>query len=144
MAAAEKPNTMRKPSKELRNLYTTYLKKRLRPQNALEFASNFILDLINAFGEKLEPDATVAAGSKEFAPFNFLLQLNDLLARYKETPTELSDTEKTLLVDTQLMIATLVKSSMNAKTVPGHANQERYQLADETATDLEWLTENVS
>lgn len=129
---------MRKPSKELKNLYSTYLDKRLRPQNALEFASNFILDLINAFGEKLEPKAPVTQGFSEFAPFHFLLLLNELLARYKEQGlNKLDDTEKTLLHDTHLMLATLVSRSLaGAKS---DDEQERYQLPDDIVADLKVL-----
>lgn len=135
---------MRKPSQELRNLYTTYLKRRLRPETALEFASDFVLDLINAFGEKLETGASAAGGSKEFAPFGFLLQLNELLSRYKEKGARgLEDVENTLLHDTHLMVATLVRSSLNGGTAVD-ATQERYQLPEETAADLEWLIEHES
>jgi hypothetical protein len=135
---------MRKPSKELRDLYTTYLKKRLRPENALEFASGFILDLINAFGEKVEGNSVVAAGHTEFSPFNFLLQLNELLARYKQDPKSLDDVEKSILRDTHLMIGTLIRSALNPPTLPTESNHERYQLPAETASDLEWLVDNAS
>jgi len=136
---------MRKPSKDLRNLYTTYLNKRLRADNALEFASGFILDLINAFGEKLEGTSPVMSGYRQFTPVNFLLQLNDLLAKYKQTGTKgLEDIEKALLVDTHLMLGTLISSSLKISGMPADSNHERYQIPEAIAADLEWLIEHAS
>lgn len=132
----------RKPSKELRDLYSTYLKKRLRPENALEFATNFILDLINAFGDKVNPNEQIDPTSKEFAPQPFLLQLNQLLAKYKQTgPKSLDDIENTLLHDTHLLVATLITSSLTATTPSG---EEKLKLPIETAEDLRWLVDNAS
>lgn len=132
----------RKPPKELRDLYTTYLKKRLRPENALEFASSFVLDLINAFGDKVSATDPIPADSKEFAPHSFLLQLNQLLAKFKEKGQRgLDDIENTILHDTHLMVATLITSSLNATTPDG---EEKYRLPTETAEDLRWLVDNAT
>lgn len=136
---------MRKPSKDLRNLYTTYLNKRLRADNASDFATGFISDLINAFGEKLDGSSPVLAGYRQFAPVNFLLQLNNLLDKHKQTGTKgLEDIEKALLVDTHLMLGTLISSALKNSGASPESNHERYQIPDETAADLEWLIEHAS
>ncbi len=135
---------MRKPSKDLRNLYTTYLNKRLRADNASEFATGFISNLINAYGEKLEGSSPVQAGHRQFAPVNILMQLNGLLEKHKQTGTKaLEDIEKAILVDTHLMLGTLISSALKTSGGQPESNHERYQIPDQTAADLEWLIEHA-
>ncbi len=110
---------MRKPSPELKALFNTYLKKTLRPETALEFASGFSLDLINAFGELLSDATPLQTGWIEFAPFAFILQLNALLARYKENGYDaLDDVERILVADTHVMLGALIGASCSSKFKP--------------------------
>jgi hypothetical protein len=130
---------MSKPSPELRNLFVTYLHRSLRPESALEYASSFVLDLINAFGDKLSDEQPLQAGWQEFSPFSFILQLNELLQRYKlKGFNSLDDVEKTILADTQVMLGALITSALsNHKT--SDISDERFQIPTAVAADLDFL-----
>ena len=134
---------MRKPSRELRDLYETYIKKSLRPQKAVEFASNFTTDLGKNFGEVRNAETPLRPDYRELVPTQFLSQLNQLLDKHKQSGfNSLDNTEKMILQDTHVMLGALIRSSVRTgphETVDG---EERYQIPNTVAEDLEYLSEH--
>ena len=132
---------MRKVKQEVRQLYDTYAKKKLRPETALEFASDFLLDLVNALGDKLDADTPLKDGWRQFAPFEFLLALNKILGRFKESGRKsLAEFESALLVDNNLMIGSLIRSALTSHpdSFPG---EEHFQIPSDVADDLNDLVD---
>jgi len=56
-------------NREIRDLYMAYARRKLKPESALEIASDFVLDLINAFGDTLDGQTPLKDGWRMFAPF---------------------------------------------------------------------------
>ena len=134
---------MRKPSRELKDLYDSYLKKSLRPQKALEFASNFIVDLTTTFGEKVSDDSPLRPDYKEFAPTHFTEQLNQLLEKHKAGGfNSLDNTEKMILQDTHVMLGALIRSATRSNGQELADGAVRYQIPNAVAEDLEYLSEH--
>lgn len=130
---------MRKVKVEVKQLYDTYSRKKLRPETALQFASDFVLDLVNALGDNLDANTTLKEGWRQFAPFEFILTLNKILDRYKVTGRKhLAEYESALLVDNNLMIGALVRAAL-ASHVDGFPGEDHYQIPAEVADDLNAL-----
>lgn len=128
-------------NRELRNLYKAYEHKPLRPETALEIASDFLLDLINVFGDNLDDKTPLKEGWKRFAPFEFILGLNETLGKYKEHGYEgLDDTERRLLADHGILLGSLVRSGLSAHP-DAFADEEHFQIPDAVAKELIILTE---
>lgn len=133
---------MRKVKTEVKQLFDAYSKKKLRPETALEFASNFVLDLVNSLGDRLDDNTPIKDGWRQFAPFEFLLALNKILARFKEKGrNNLAEFESALLVDNNLMIGSLVRSALvsHPDSFPG---EEHFQIPADVAEDLNQLVES--
>lgn len=125
-------------NKDLEAFYKAYLHKKLAPETALELSFDFTLDLINAFGDILK-EMPPLPGWKQFAPIEFILSLNNLLAKYKEEGFQaLSDSEKQLLTDSGLLFGTLVRSALTTHP-DSYPNEDHFQLPEELAADLEKL-----
>jgi hypothetical protein len=135
---------MKKVSPEVRSFYSAYIKKRLRPETALEVASGFVLDLVNAFGESLPPGQTPKENWVSVRPERFLLELNALLARFKEAGGKipgygaLSDIEKSLCSDNSLLLGSLVEYALH-NSDPPQPEEEQFQIPATVAADLETL-----
>jgi hypothetical protein len=132
---------MKKVNLELKALYNTYLRKHLSPETSLEIASEFVLDLINVFGDNLEAGTAPKDGWRQFAPFEFILELNNMLARYKEKGLDgLEDVERSLLVDNSLLLGSLSRAALagHPDTFPG---EEHYQIPQAVADDLDHFAE---
>ncbi len=130
---------MRKPSHELSDFYHAYLKKRLRPETALEFAADFLLDLINAFGDRLDDTTPLKSEWRQFAPFEFVLQLNELLGRYKNQGlNSLDEAERSMLHDNNVLLGALVRSALTSHP-DSFPDEEHFQIPQITADDLEYL-----
>jgi hypothetical protein len=132
---------MKKVNQELKNLYNAYIRKRLCPETALEIASAFILDLINVFGDNLNDATPLKQGWRQFSPFEFIIELNTILARYKENGLDdLDDVERSLLADNSLLIGSIIRAGIDSargKTDP----DEVFQIPQAVADDLEYLVE---
>lgn len=129
-------------NREVRDLYRAYESKPLKPETALEIASDFVLDLINVFGEPLNEKTPLKEGWQQFVPFEFLLGLNTTLANYKESGYEaLDDTERAMLADHGVLLGALVRAALatHPDTFPG---EEHYQIPDAVAKALLRLTES--
>lgn len=126
--------------KDLKELYKTYLHKILRPENALEICSDFVLDLINVFGDKLSADTPLKPDWVEFAPFQFILSLNELLAKYKAAGEDgydqLSEIEQTILHDSHLLLSSLIKSALSSQPEL-FEDEEHFQIPKAVATALD-------
>lgn len=132
---------MGKVNQEVRKFYSAYLKKRLRPNTALDVARGFVADLINAFGEPLAADATPKDGWVLFRPAKFLLELNAVLEKFNEAGGKipgyaaLSDLEKSLCSDNSLLLGSLLEFSLNNSDQTA-ATEERFQIPEAVANDL--------
>ncbi len=129
-------------NREVEQLYRAYEAKPLRPEAALELASDFVLDLINIFGEPLNESTPLKKEWCQFVPFEFLLSLNNVLGRYKESGHNgLSEEERALLADHGVLFGSLLKASLNnhPDTIPG---EEHYQIPAGVAEDLSRLCQS--
>jgi hypothetical protein len=126
--------------KEVLHLYRAYETKILKPETALEIASDFTLDLINVFGDSLSDSNPLMDGWREFVPFEFILGLNKILARFKQSGyTDLDGVERTMLADTGVLLGTLIRESLRAHP-DSFPDEEHYQLPNEVAKELLELT----
>jgi len=129
-------------NREVRNLYKAYEHKPLKPETALEIASDFVLDLINVFGDNLDEKTPLKEGWKKFAPFEFILGLNETLRKYKEQGYDgLEDSERAMLADHGILLGTLMRSALNAHP-DAFADEEHFQIPNAVAKELIVLTEN--
>ena len=135
---------MGKVNPEVRKFYGAYLKKRLRPDTALEVGRGFVLDLINSFGEPLAADATPKDGWVLFRPAKFLQSLNAVLDKFNNAGGKipgyaaLSDLEKSLTSDNSLLLGSLVEFSLSHSDPPA-VDEERFQIPKAVADDLSTL-----
>lgn len=60
-------------NRQVRDLFVSYQRKSLKPETALELVSDFVLDLINVFGDTLDQGAAPKEKWRLFAPFEFIL-----------------------------------------------------------------------
>ena len=128
-------------NREVRNLYKAYEHKPLKPETALEIASDFVLDLINVFGDNLDEKTPLKEGWKQFAPFEFILELNETLRKYKEQGYEgLEDTERAMLADHGILLGSLMRSGLHAHA-DTFADEEHFQIPNAVAKELIILTE---
>lgn len=127
--------------KEVLQLYRAYEVKPLKPETALEIATDFTLDLINVFGDNLSDTTALKDGWTEFVPFEFILALNNILARFKQTGyEELEDAERAMLADAGVLIGTLVRESLRSHP-DSFPDEEHYQIPNQVAEELKKLTE---
>lgn len=129
----------KKPSREVKDLYNAYIRKPLRPESALEISSDFVLDLINVFGDRLDAETPLKEGWSRFAPFEFILYLNSVLVRYKalgpDGYDELDESEKTLLHDNGVLLESLVRSPIESHA-DAFPQEEHYQLPQDVINQL--------
>lgn len=135
---------MKKVSPEVRSFYSAYMKKRLRPETALEVASGFVLDLVNSFGESLPVGSSPKENWVAFRPGKFLLELNAVHAKFTDAGgkipgyTALSDIEKSLCSDNSLLLGSLIEYGLH-NSEPPRTNEEQFQIPATVAADLETL-----
>jgi len=128
-------------NREVRNLYKAYEHKPLKPETALEIVSDFVLDLINVFGDNLDEKTPLKEGWKQFAPFEFILELNETLRKYKEQGYEgLEDAERSLLADHGVLLGSLMRSGLHAHP-DAFADEDHFQIPKAVANELIILTE---
>ncbi|GEM_PF-2435907 len=128
-------------NRQVRDLYRSYASRPLKPETSLEVASDFVLDLINVFGDGLTAETPLKAGWRQFAPFEFLLELNNTLARYKERGySALEPAERALFADPGVLLGTLIRAALKAHpdTFP---EEDHYQIPDAVAKELLILSE---
>jgi hypothetical protein len=127
---------------EVRDLYLTYRNKKVIVHNTLEIVTDFVLDLINVFGDTLTTDNPLKDGWRTFAPFEYILSLNQLLAKLKDVGYyKLDDVEKELLADHSLLLGGLVRAALTNHP-DSFPDEEHFQIPDAVATDLLQLAGN--
>jgi hypothetical protein len=129
--------------RELVNLYRTYENKPVATETVLEIAADFTLDLINVFGEALGEENPLKDGWRSFAPFEFILALNNVLAKFKQSGFDgLEDTERPLLTDHGVLLGSLIRAALQTHpdSFPG---EEHFQIPDKVAHDLLILSERL-
>lgn len=127
--------------RQLRDLYKAYEHKALKPETALEIASDFVLDLINVFGDKLGEKDPLKEGWKRFAPFEFIVGLNNILNKYKQQGYEaLDEPERAMLADHGVLLGSLLRSALTAHP-DAFPDEEHFQIPDAVANELLNLTE---
>lgn len=129
--------------RELVNLYRTYENKPVHPETSLEIAADFTLDLINVFGESLDGENPLKENWRSFAPFEFILALNNVLAKFKQGGFDgLDENERTLLSDHGVLLGSLIRAAL--QTHPdSFPDEEHFQIPDKVAHDLLILSENL-
>lgn len=128
-------------NRQVRDLYQAYAKRPAKPELALEVASDFMLDLINVFGDQLSDDTPLKSDWTQFAPFEFILGLNDMLGKYKASGYEsLSESERSTLHDNHLLLGSLINAALTSHpdTFP---DEEHYQIPNAVAKELRLLVE---
>jgi hypothetical protein len=128
-------------NRQVRDLFQAYAKRPAKPESALEVASDFMLDLINVFGDQLSSETPLKPDWSQFAPFEFILGLNDLLSKYKASGYDnLSASERSLLHDNHLLLGSLINAAMtnHPDTFP---DEEHYQIPNTVAKELRLLAE---
>lgn len=128
-------------NRQVRDLYHSYLKRQLKPETSLEIVSDFVLDLINVFGETLTQEASVRENWSKFAPFEFILDLNKILERYKQSGySALEPTERALFADHGVLIGTLIRAALKAHP-DAYPDEEHFQIPSSVAKELLILSE---
>ena len=128
-------------NRQLRDFYKAYRHKPLRPETALELSSDFVLDLINVFGEQLSEAMPLKPDWQNFAPFEFLLSLNETLGRYKETGYDaLSDDERKMMHDHDALLGSLIKAALTNHP-DSFPDEEHFQSPHAVARELLVLSE---
>jgi hypothetical protein len=125
--------------RQVRDIYKAYHNRKLRPETALEIASDFVLDLINVFGEELSDKTPLIEGWHQFAPFEFILGLNNVLAKYKQEGLEaLEDSQRAMLADNGVLLGTLINMALttHADSFP---DEEHFQIPHAVAVELRAL-----
>lgn len=127
---------------EVKDLYLTYRNKKVIVHNTLEIVTDFVLDLINVFGDNLTTDNPLKDGWTTFAPFEYILSLNQLLAKLKDLGYyKLDDVEKELLADHSLLLGGLIRSALTTHP-DSFPDEEHFQIPDAVAHDLKQLAGN--
>src|SRR5262249_32574953 len=125
----------------VRDLYRAYEKKHLHPENALQIVSDFVLDLINELGDNLSDSSPLKEGWQPFAPFEFMLELNNTLKKYKEVGIHgLSSNEQAMLSKFNILLGCMVKAALKSHpdAFPG---EEHFQIPHAVARELIILSE---
>lgn len=139
---------MGKVNPEVRKFYGAYMKKRLRPDTALEVGSGFVLDLVNAFGEGLPVGSTPKENWVAFRPARFLLELNAVHSKFKNAGGRIpgyeamSDIEKSLCSDNSLLLGSLLEYALH-NSDPVGADEEQFQIPSAVADDLQQLAKEM-
>ena len=130
-------------NRELRDLYRAYEHKKLAPETALEIAGDFVLDLINVFGDCLDAATPLKEGWRQFAPFEFIFGLNSVLAKYKQSGYDaLDDAERSMLADHAVLVGSLVRAALISHP-DAFPDENHFQIPDMVASDLLKLTETL-
>ena len=128
-------------NRQVRDLYISYQKKPLKPETALELVSDFVLDLINTFGDNLDDETPLKESWQQFAPFEFILGLNTILERYKQSGyTALDPSERAFFSDHGVLIGTLVREALKSHP-DAFPDEEHYQIPAAVAKELMVLSE---
>ncbi|MBI4533746.1 MAG: hypothetical protein HY711_07340 [Candidatus Melainabacteria bacterium] len=128
-------------NREIRDLYKAYESKVLKPETVLDIACDFVLDLINVFGDNLTESVPLKEGWRQFAPFEFILGLNNTLVKFKESGYDaLDETELALLADPGVLLGSLVRSALTSHP-DSFPDEDHYQIPDVVAAQLLRLTE---
>jgi hypothetical protein len=128
-------------NRQVRDLYYSYDKKTLKPETALELVSDFVLDLINVFGDTLTEANPLKENWRQFAPFEYMLGLNKVLERYKESGySALDPNERALFADHGLLFGTLIQSALKAHP-DAFPDEDHFQIPDHIANELIILSE---
>jgi hypothetical protein len=123
-------------NRQARDLYKAYEKKPLRPETALALAGEFVLDLINMMGDVLTKESPLKSNWQTFAPFEFLLQLNETLKKYKEGGEQaLSATERPMLHQHKALIGGLIRSALKSHP-DSFPDEEHFQIPHNVAEEL--------
>ncbi len=128
-------------NREVKNLYHAYYIKSFKPETVLEIASDFVLDLINVFGDNLDQSTPLKPNWKQFAPFEFILELNNILAKYKQSGhAALDANERSLLSSPSVLLGSLVSAALKSHP-DSFPNEEHFQIPDAVARELLVLSE---
>jgi hypothetical protein len=128
-------------NRQVRDLYRAYEKKHLKPETALETASEFVLDLINGMGDELNQTTPLMENWQPFAPFEFLLSLNETLKKYKEVGVQhLSASERQLVTNSKAMLGALVRSALSSHP-DSYPGEDHFQIPHAVARELLLWTE---
>jgi hypothetical protein len=128
-------------NRQVRDLYRAYEKKHLKPEIALELASEFVLDLINGMGDQLSDTTPLMENWQPFAPFEFLLSLNETLKKYKdEGEQNLTASERAILTNSKAMLGALVRAAL-ASHPDSYPGEEHFQIPHAVARELLLWTE---
>ncbi|HEY9870959.1 MAG TPA: hypothetical protein V6D08_17470 [Candidatus Obscuribacterales bacterium] len=128
-------------NRQVRDLYKAYEHKPLKPETALEIVSDFVLDLINVFGDRLDEKTPLHDNWRQFAPFEFILGLNEVLRKYKEQGHEaLDETERAMLADHGVLLGSLIRAALTSHP-DAFPDEEHFQIPDVVAKELLILSE---
>ncbi len=128
-------------NRQVRDLYRSYEKKQLKPETALELVSDFVLDLINVFGDNLNETTPLKEHWRRFAPVEFILSLNSVLEKYKKSEyAELEPEERALFADHGVLLGTLVRQALTTHP-DSYPEEEHFQIPEAVAKELLVLSE---
>ncbi len=128
-------------NRQVRDFYKAYCHKPLKPETALELCSDFVLDLINVFGEPLSEESPLKADWQNFAPFEFILSLNETLGRYKQSGYEgLSEPDRAMMHDHSVLFGNLIKAALSSHP-DSFPDEEHFQIPHAVARELIALSE---
>jgi len=128
-------------NRQVRDLYRAYDKKALKPETALELVADFVLDLINVFGDTLDDATPLKPGWRQFAPFEFILDLNKILERYKQSGhSALEPEERAFFADHGVLLGALVRAALKAHP-DAFPDEEHFQVPDAVAKEMLILSE---
>jgi len=123
-------------NRQARDLCKAYEKKPLHPETALALAAEFALDLINMMGDELTKETPLKEHWQTFAPFEFLLQLNETLKKYKEGGEQaVSVSERPLLHDHKALIGGLIRAALKSHP-DSFPDEQHYQIPHNVAEEL--------
>ena len=123
-------------NRQVRDLYHSYEKKALKPETSLEMVSDFVLDLINVFGDMLDDATPLKEHWCQFAPFEFILELNKILERYKQSGySALEPEERAFFADHGLLIGALVRAALKAHP-DSFPDEQHFQIPEAVANEL--------
>jgi hypothetical protein len=126
---------------EVRDLYLAYEKKHVKPELALEIASDFTLDLINSMGDELSDEVPLKENWRPFAPFEFLLELNSTLQTFKESgESHLKESDRKILHKTKALLGALIRAALDTHP-DSYPGEEHYQIPHPVAHELLVLSE---
>lgn len=129
-------------NRQARDLYKAYEKKKLHAETALAIAGEFVLDLINQLGDELTAATPLKEHWQTFAPFEFLLQLNETLKKFKEGgEQQLTASEKRMLKEHKALIGGLIREALQSHP-DSFPDEEHYQIPHTVAQELLHWTEN--